>query len=428
MHRRSVVVGAGVIGAAVALELARAGHEVVVADRGPAAGTGSTSASSAIVRYHYRHRDEAAIAWESGKRWARWGEYLGRVDPRGMARFVQTGLLLFAGEHLDMAAATRHLTDLGVAIERLPADQVAQRFPGIDPGIYGPPARPEDEAFWAERHGDSDAYWMPECGFVDDPQLAALNLAHAAEGAGVRFRFRSEVAAVLRNADTVTGLRLTTGEVIDADVVVNASGPWSATLNEMAGVLGDFTTSTRPLEQEVISLPAPPDFRLGSAPCVTDADLGTYFRPHYGSTIIAGGMEPDCDPLVWLDTPEAVAGRVTTSTWETQSLRVARRVPSIGVPNRPQGIVGVYDVTADWIPIYDRTSLDGYYVAIGTSGHGFKQAPFVGELMAHLIDACEAGHPHDDDPVQVPAPWTRQVVDTGHFSRRRVVAEQRAME
>lgn len=422
-----VVVGAGVIGSGVALELARAGYAVSVLDRGSAPGQGSTSASSAIVRYHYRHRDEAVLAWESGRRWARWEDYLGVTDPTGMAKFVITGLLVLPGDQLEMTDALSHMRELGIAVEELDADEMRERFPALDPSRFGPPSLPEDDQFWADPQGGGSAYWIPQCGFVDDPQLAAHNLAHAAKSIGVNFRFKSEVVEVIRQNDRVAGARLSTGEMVKAPIVVNVAGPWSAALNELAGVLGDFATSTRPLEQEVISLPAPEGFQLGTGVCVTDADFGTYFRPHPGDTLLVGGMEPPCDPLVWLDRPEDAHTTVTHATWNMQSLRVARRVPSAGVPNRPSGIVGVYDVTADWIPIYDRTSLDGYYVAIGTSGHGFKQAPFVGELMAKLIHACESGHPHDHDPVLVPATWTRQSVNMGHFSRLRDVTLQYAM-
>ena len=118
---------------------------------------------------------------------------------------------------------------------------------------------------------------------------------------------------------------------------------------------------------------------------------------------------------------------VGRDTWTTQTLRVSRRVPAAGVPNRPRGIVGVYDVSDDWIPIYDRTNLAGFYVAIGTSGHGFKQAPVVGELLAQLIDACENGSPHDQSPVQVHMSLTGTDIDLGHFSRLRSVRAQSAM-
>ena len=46
----------------------------------------------------------------------------------------------------------------------------------------------------------------------------------------------------------------------------------------------------------------------------------------------------------------------------------------------------MYDVTPDWTPIYDGTERDGYYVAIGTSGNQFKNAPMVGRLMRAVIE------------------------------------------
>jgi sarcosine oxidase subunit beta len=226
----------------------------------------------------------------------------------------------------------------------------------------------------------------------------------------------------------VTGCLLDDETELPASVVVNAAGPWSAKLNELVGVLDDFQTSTRPLEQEVISLPAPPSFAAGTGgACVTDADLGTYFRPHGEDTVIVGGMESPCDPLVWLDAPSAARTTVSLRTWNMQSLRLARRVPDVRIPNQPRGVVGVYDVTDDWTPIYDKTNLGGFYVAIGTSGHGFKQAPFVGKLLAALVHAVENGHDHDHDPLQVRAQWSGQVVNLGHFSRLREVTPQAAM-
>ena len=72
----AVVIGAGVIGCSVALELARSGRSVVVVDPRSGPGYGSTSASSAIVRYHYDHVPETALAWEAGHRWMEWERYL----------------------------------------------------------------------------------------------------------------------------------------------------------------------------------------------------------------------------------------------------------------------------------------------------------------------------------------------------------------
>ena len=71
--------------------------------------------------------------------------------------------------------------------------------------------------------------------------------------------------------------------------------------------------------------------------------------------------------------------------------------------------------------VYDRTALPGYYVAIGTSGNQFKNAPVVGRFLQSLIAACEDGHDHDRDPVQVRLEATGHLADLGHYSRLRQV-------
>ena len=84
-------------------------------------------------------------------------------------------------------------------------------------------------------------------------------------------------------------------------------------------------------------------------------------------------------------------------------------------------MAALYDVSDDWIPIYDRSSLPGFYMAVGTSGNQFKNAPLAGVLMAELIGACEAGRDHDRDPVTVTGHYTGCAIDLGFFSRLRQV-------
>ncbi len=423
-----LVVGAGIIGCSVGLELARHGWPVTVVDRGAGPGSGSTSASSAMVRFNYDSLPETALAWEAAARWNAWPQHLGAVDPAGLAQFVRTGLLVLDGELTDHVTSLRHFDELGIPYEQLTADQIRERFPALDPARLGPACRVEDDHFWAEPSGELGGFVQPDSGFVTDPALAAHNLAHAAEQAGASFRWRAQVVGVLRDAGRVTGLRLSDGETLEAAVVVNAAGPWSSSLNAMAGVLDDFHTSTRAVEQEVISVPAPPGFGLDDGGTgVHDPDFATYFRPHPGGTIIVGSFEPPCDPLVFVDDPDDVVSHVTAQTWEVQSLRLARRLPGLTVPSTKSGVVSAYDVTDDWIPLYDRTSLDGFYVAIGTSGHQFKAAPFVGELMATLVDAVESGHDHDADPVVVRGSYTGVDVELSYFSRRRQVVAHHGM-
>ena len=414
-----VVVGAGVIGCSIAYRLARGGKKVIVVDRGPAAGAGSTSASSAIIRFHYSTLDGVIASWEAKHLWEHWEDFLDGRDEAGMARFYRPGVLVIDPPGDDRAASVLDLFDqVGVPYRSFTAEELGAQFPGLDTGRYWPPRAVSDPEFWSDRQGDICAYFTPDGGFVDDPQLAAHNLMTAAVRKGADFRFRTAVDRVQSSGGRVRGVGLAGGQSISADVVVNAAGPFSARLNEMAGVIGEFTTiSTRPLRQEVHVVPAPGDFRLGNGgTVVNDADLGTYFRPHPGETIVIGGLEPECDPLVWVDDPDDVDPHPTVAAWEAQVFRTARRVPGVKVPARPVGVGALYDVTPDWVPVYDRTGLDGFYVAIGTSGNQFKNAPLVGRLMEALI---EAGPEHDSKPVRYRCEETGLEIDMAHYSRRR---------
>ncbi|MFE1962507.1 FAD-dependent oxidoreductase, partial [Streptomyces sp. NPDC059479] len=146
-----------------------------------------------------------------------------------------------------------------------------------------------------------------------------------------------------------------------------------------------------------------------------------YIRGEVGGGLLIGGTEPECDPFEWIDDPDTASPHPTMGVFEAQTTRAARRLTELAVPNRARGVAGVYDVADDWTPIYDRTELDGYYVAIGTSGNQFKNAPLVGRLMTAIIDRVEAGLDHDAHPVQFFGEHSGATIDLGAFSRKRSV-------
>ena len=423
----AVVVGAGVVGSSIALELARSGRRVVVLDKSGGAGHGSTSASSGIVRFHYSTYAGVAIAWESLHAWRDWAGHLGHVDPAGLAELRRTGMLVLDPVPGASSRITALLDEVGVPWESWDAAEIAARVPALDPGVYGPPAPVDSEAFFADAHGSLTGSFTPDAGYVTDPALAAHNLAAAAVHHGADLRLHRDVRAIEQGGHRRWRLTTAEGDTVDADVVVNAAGPWSPQVNALAGVGADFTVSARPMRQEVHEVPAPPGFEPdGGGPGITvaDPDLGIYVRSARPGAILVGGMEPECDPPEWLDDADAADPRPTGSVFETQVLRAARRFPGLAVPRRPSGIAGVYDVTTDWSPVYDRTDRDGFYVAMGTSGNQFKNAPVVGTLMRTLVDAVESGHDHDHDPVRLTLPRTGSEVDLGSWSRKRAVPDK----
>jgi sarcosine oxidase, subunit beta len=418
----AVVLGAGVIGSSVALELARTGRRVLVLDKNGGVGHGSTSASSALVRFNYSTLAGVATAWESKFCWEAWADHLGHRDEAGLARFHRVGVL-----HLDVPVLPRQrslalLREVGVPYEELEADEIAARFPQLDPGRYWPNKPVTDDAFWDASSGSLGGYLTPDGGYVDDPQLAAHNLAAAAVAHGATLRLRTEVCGLDRDGEGWL-VRTTTGGVVRTPVVVNAAGPWSGQVNRMAGVGDDFTIGVRPMRQEVHHVPLSAQGGEPSliGPAVFDLDLGTYMRTGPTGDFLVGGTEPECDPLEWLDDPDVADPRVTRERYEAQTFRAARRLPGLRVPGTPSGVAGVYDVAEDWTPIYDKTGAPGFFVAMGTSGNQFKNAPLAGRFLATIVEHEHSGRDHDVTPAQYVGEHTGQVIDLVAFSRKRPV-------
>lgn len=416
----AVVIGAGVIGASVALELARGGRSVVVVDKGPAPGAGSTSSSSSIIRFSYSTPDAVLTAWESAALWHDWEGHLGVADPDGMVRFVRTGMLIFHTPDNNTTRIEQLWDDVGIAYELLSTEAIRVRWPGLDLGAYYPPKRIDDPAFADDATSEMTAIFEPESGFIDDPMLSAHNLAHAARHHGAQFRFHQEVVAVERSGGRVAGVRLADGTVLESPVVVNVGGPHSAGINRLAGVADSMRIGHRPLRQEVFTVEAPIGMTLDDGfPATADLDLGQYLRPQIGGTWLVGGTEPACDELHWVDDPDSYDPYPTVEQFEVSMMRAARRVPSFGVPHRPVGLAALYDVADDWVPIYDKSDLPGFFMACGTSGNQFKNAPLAGKFLAAIIDHEASGRDHDLDPVQFVGARTGRPIDLGAFSRRR---------
>jgi sarcosine oxidase subunit beta len=419
----AVIIGAGVIGAAIAFELAARGYRTLNVDRLPAAGYGPTSNSCSIIRAHYSSREGVAMAYEGFSYWQNWSEYLGVTDEAGTSRYMQCGTILIKSASGHHEKVLRHYRELGIEYEEWDNSELSRQIPIYDTGAFWPPKRPEDPGFWDTAGGEIDgALFTPGSGYVNDPQPASHNLQRAAEAHGASFLFRQQVVAIRRNRDRVTGVTLGDGRDIDAPVVVNVAGPHSFLINRVAGVEHDMNVKTRALRHEVHHVPAPPDFDFERAGIHTsDGDTGVYFRPESGNHILVGSEDPECDPRVWVDDPDRYDRNVTEAQWEAQVFRLARRIPTLRIPTERKGVVDLYDVSDDWIPIYDRSGLPGFYMAIGTSGNQFKNAPVVGHPMAELIDRVEHGHDHDADPVRVQARYTRTELDLGFYSRLRTI-------
>ncbi|MFT4798621.1 MAG: sarcosine oxidase subunit beta [Sulfitobacter sp.] len=406
-----VIIGAGVVGCSIALAMAKRGFQTLNIDKLPAAGYGSTSHSSAIVRPIYSHTTSAALAHESRSFWQDWENFIGPKAPNGYARYHECGgvVLVREGDEQQYEANLTAMTAVGVDYQLLDQQQLASLYPGICLDSFGPPKTLQDEQFGESTTGRiSSAILVDAAGYVSDPQLATQNLAFAANRLGSAFQYGCEVVAINNKQ-----LTLDSGETINFDILVNAAGPHSGRINNLMGV--QLPIQTRPLRHEVAYVSADNQHFKNGAKFLVDLDCGVYQRPD-GADLVVGSADPACDDEDLVDPDDYFDS--FTEQWTTQAMRAAQRFPDLAIPNTARGTVGLYDVSEDWIPIYDKTEIDGYFVAIGTSGNQFKNAPLIGEVMAQII---ERGEQHDKRPASLSLQHTQREIDLSFFSRLRKV-------
>lgn len=433
----AVIIGAGALGSAIALELQKKGYTSCVIDMLASPGTGSTAYSCGIVRCHYSTYPGVAMSNESIDCWENWGDYLGVKDPRGIAEYRQCGVLFLLAP--DWGVGTDRVVEImeqvGVDMTRLSLDDLAQYYPYLNLAKQSPVRKAKDPTFFDEDPNVrlKGAIFENRGGYVPDTVLASHNMFYAAERLGAQGLFGHRVVEILREGGRVSGVKLDNGEKVGAKIVVNAAGPHSAPVNAMAGV--KIGLALQAVRHEVDFLKCPNDIDLQKMPVFSDPDSGIYFRPDPPQGILLGSEDPPCDEPEIVD-PDDFNVEITETVYNDQAQRMKKRIPSLeveafgkrkatgtgvgDVSYDKSGFGALYDVTGeDWYPILDKSDLPGYYMAVGTSGGWFKPAPLIGVLMAHLIEGVENGQDHEKDPVKVNLPFSGNEIDIGFFSRNR---------
>jgi sarcosine oxidase len=371
-RREFAVVGAGLLGLAAARELALRGRDVVVFEQAAVGHTGGGSHGSArIFRYGYPDPEYVALARRARTMWR------DLEDAAGQPLLVPAGQLSF-GDELDLLAGA--LREAGVPAEWLTQREAQATFPAIATG--GP------------------------CVFEPDSCVIAADRVLAALAADVpELRTGQPVSRVEPDGNRVT---VQAGDVrVTARTAVITAGPWTAGLLAGTGV----TLPTTPtLEQVAYVVPAGDGAAGGGAAGAGPAPAGGDGLPIFirfgdqtpyglpepgtgrykvglhpagpiggpgrsGPVIRPGGQDDSPDPALRQDLMAAVR----------------RYLPGY----RPEPVASqrcVYDNTPDEDFVLDRAG--PLVIGCGTSGHGFKFGPLLGEWLADLATGQEpAGMP-----------------------------------
>jgi glycine/D-amino acid oxidase-like deaminating enzyme len=360
----------------------------VVLEKAANVGEGSTGASCAILRQRYTYPDAITVARDGLRIYRDWSGYTRIAEPRG--RFHHTGVLWMMSETAQQVEDARAMmAGLGIAVDHIDGAAVKERFPALS--LCSKPFDLESEH---ECNEHDDFLYEVDPGYFD-PVSACQDLLEAVRREGAEVRFRSPVTKVTTAGGRVHGVELADGSTIDAPVVVNAAGPWARKLAAMAGI--DLGWSLRPIRAQVIYREWPAEVP-GPLPVVADQSGGVYFRPETGGQQILVGSIREEDEQEEVPNPDDLNPNIDAAFRDTKIYSLHHRIPSLPYRGGMTGIAGLYTVNVeDVYPIIGPTELEGFVVANGFSGHGFKEAPSVGSMIAQWLTGERLDHDTDAD-------------------------------
>ena len=359
-----IVVGAGVFGVASALALRARDYDVDLLDPGPLPRLEAASTDiSKVVRMDYGSDAFYTELMERAlPRWRAWNERWGSPI------YHEDGFLLLAREPLSPAmyehASQLTLTARGHAVEPLRPGRLHARWPAWNHSVY------------------VDGYFNPQAGWVESGR-AMEKMLDDARLSGVRVRAGESFARLAESGSRVSGIVTATGATLAADVVLLAAGAWTPVLlPELAHAMWPVAQPVFHLKPDVPEAWRPPRFTVWAADI---ARTGWYGFPANASGIVKianHGPGRRVDP----DAPR------TTLPADESALRSFLResLPALADVPLHASKTCLYCDTFDgdfWIGLDpDRA---GLAVAAGDSGHGFKFAPVIGEVIADAIEGKE---------------------------------------
>jgi len=355
-----VIVGGGVTGASIAYHLAQRGVRKILVLERKFLGAGGTGRSVGIVRQLYPTPETTQMVLRSLKIFQSFGEAVG-----GHAGYTACGVLIGVSPSMrpQLEKTLTLQQALGVRAQVLEPSDVASVDGRIDTTGLGA------------------VLYEPESGY-GDPVGVTSGYADAARRRNVVIEQGTEVTVIATRGTRVTGVMTAAGERIEAPVVVNAAGLWSPAIAALAGVTLPIVIGRHP----VFIVERDADF---GAPHIVYLDLagGSYVRPESGGLTLTGSLTDD-ETQHPMD-PELLGAEVGLDEAEGVLERASRALPRLADARYRQGYAGAFDITPDWMPILDESPVRGFWIAAGMSGHGFKLAPAVGEMMAALITGAE---------------------------------------
>lgn len=344
-----LVVGGGIVGAAIAWRLTKAGAAVMLLEKGAVGRESSWAAGGMLTPVHLAEYPPP-LAGACGASLALYEPLcreiasLASVDPE----YRTTGLLLVVTDDAGEEAA-RTLEawkrERGQPVERLSRDEAV----ALEPRLAGNLRR---------------ALRLPDIAQVRNNRMAVA-LCEAAAKKGAEIRTDTPVNGFLRVPGRVNGVKTPRGDVY-AGTTVLAAGAWSADLLRPVGL----DLQVRPIKGQMLLAGGTPDF---CRHMILDGE--SYLIPRADGRILIGSSLEDVgfDKSVTIDTVGDLAARG------------ARLMPDLGKLPMVASWAGLRPATPDRLPYIGKAPVEGLLVATGHYRNGILLAPITAEIVADLL-------------------------------------------
>jgi glycine/D-amino acid oxidase-like deaminating enzyme len=359
---KAIVVGAGINGVTAAIELKRRGHKVVLVDPGPLPHplAASTDISKAVRAAYGDDEDYTALAERSIKLWRRWNHEF------GTSLYHEVGFLFLRRRTLQPGdfeyESFQILQRRGHELERMNPKRLRRRFP----------------AWNAEQY--EDGFFESKAGYMESGRVVAA-LVGRAKSAGVELREGSRFGEVRETDGMISGIVLSTGDRIAADVVVFATGAWTPYLLPFTRPF--FRATGHPvfhLKPDKPELFAPERFPIFGA------DIST--TGYYGFPLSREGVVKIANHGPGREmSPDSEERTVTPEEESDMRTFLAGTFPALADAPLVYTRICLYCDTHDghfWIAPDPQRA--GLVIAAGDNGHGAKFAPVLGEIIADAVE------------------------------------------
>uniref|UniRef100_A0A942Y9V7 FAD-dependent oxidoreductase n=1 Tax=Neobacillus citreus TaxID=2833578 RepID=A0A942Y9V7_9BACI len=362
-----VVIGGGVVGAATAYALATRGERVLLVEQhGRGHHNGSSHGATRIFRQGYADAEYVALTTRALELWDALETASGEVllDRTGAVDHGRP-------EVVDRIAAA--LAEAGIEHETLTPAEAGERWPGI--------------AF------EGHVLTHPTAGRIRSAEAIEVFLTLAERTGCAELRFDTRVTGVEDHGDELT-VTLSDGDAVRTPSVVAAVGSWAPRLvGDLLARRGSRLPALRITQEQPAHFPShlPDEAWPSFVHWAEDDDVYGLLTPGEGVKVGFHGTGPVVDPDDRDFTPVPAEA-------ERLQAYVARYVPGVDA-SRPTFISCLYDNSPDEDFVIDRRG--PLTVATGFSGHGFKFAPLLGDMIA---DLALGGDPHPRFALPTPSP------------------------